>query len=73
MGMLTSVDAHRHLCDPVLVDHKTCGHHLERLGLGHVCPLCLDHACSFGLNLLALHGFDLGGCSWLQRWLCDCQ
>ena len=58
---------HRHLCDPVLVNHKTCGRNLERLGLGHVCTLCLDPACSFGLNLLRLHGLDLGGCSWLQR------
>ena len=31
---------HRHPCDPVLVDHRTCGHHLGRLGLGHVCALC---------------------------------
>ena len=61
------------LCDPVLVDHRTCGHHLERLGLGHVCALCLDPACSFGLNLLALHGLDIEGRSWLQRWLCVCQ
>ena len=34
------------------------------------CALCLDPACSFGLNLLALHGLDLGGFSWFPLWLC---
>ena len=30
---------------------RTCGPDFERLGLGHVCALFLDFACSFGLNL----------------------